>query len=240
MSLFDESPVNVLGVDNDTFFQVQLKPLPPTFKFKLKASTRHSAPRVVTMATQRVLRLLDRNNWHSLAEFQELCPSAGKHEVLIKIQSVALNLRDIAIATGKYPFRVKDRLIPGSDAAGDIVAIGEGVIGFTEGDRVVICYDQVTQYGPLQSWDHGLGGPIDGVMREYINVPADVVVKIPDYSPLTYSRWASMASVGVTAWNALYGAVPLKPGQTILFLGMSAPFSFSRLVLMRPSLLTFI
>ncbi|KAJ5779563.1 zinc-containing alcohol dehydrogenase [Penicillium paradoxum] len=171
------------------------------------------------MATQRVLRLTDRTSWHSLTEFREPCPSAGKHEVLIKIRSVALNLRDIVIATGKYPFQVKAQVIPGSDAAGDIIKVGEGVYGFAEGDRVVICYDQATQYGPLKSWGQGLGGPVDGVMREYICVPAHTVVKIPEYSTLTYARWASVACVGVIAWNALHGAVPIKPGQTILFLG---------------------
>lgn len=171
------------------------------------------------MATQTVLRLTTQGHWDNLVEYKELRPSAGKHEVLVKVQSVSLNFRDIAIATGKYPFPVKEKVVPGSDAAGDIIETGEGVAGFKKGDRVVISFDLATSYGPIKSWQTGLGGPIDGVLREYISVPASAVVKIPEASTLTYAQWASVVCTGTTAWNALYGNNPLKPGQTVLFQG---------------------
>lgn len=147
-------------------------------------------------------------------------PSAGKHELFIKVRSVALNFRDIAISTGKYPFPVKDKVVPGSDAAGDIVGVGEGVQGFRKGDKVIATFDLSTLYGPIRNWNNGLGGPIDGVLREYVTIPAEAVVKLPD-SSLSYAQWASVVCTGTTAWNSLYGNIPLKPGNTVLFLGMS-------------------
>lgn len=171
------------------------------------------------MSTQTVLRLTAQDTWEKLAEYQESIPSASKHEVLIKIRSVALNFRDVAISTGKYPFTVKDQVVLGSDAAGDVVGVGEGVLGFSQGDKVIITFDPATLYGPMKSWTTGLGGPVDGVLREYISVPAHAVVKLPETSTLSYSQWASMVCTGATAWNSLYGIAPLKPGQTVLFQG---------------------
>ncbi|KAI2837245.1 hypothetical protein CBS11852_7566 [Aspergillus niger] len=169
--------------------------------------------------SQTVLRLSARDSWDKLVQHQEAIPSAGKHEVLIKVRSVALNFRDIAISTGQYPFPVKDQVVPGSDAAGDIVEVGEGVCELQQGDKVIVNFDLATTYGPLKSWHAGLGGPVDGVMREYFSVPAHAVVKIPESSKLSYAQWAGVVCTGVTVWNALYGNLPLRPGQSVLCLG---------------------
>ncbi|KAJ5801961.1 uncharacterized protein N7503_004411 [Penicillium pulvis] len=155
----------------------------------------------------------------NIAESQKSQPSAGKHEVLIKVKSVSLNYRDIAIATGQYPFAVKENVVPGSDAAGDIIETGEGVSGFEKGDRVVIAFEPTTLYGPIKTWTTALGGPADGVLRQYIAVPTSAVVKIPESSALSYAQWASVVCTGTTAWNALCGNNPLRPGQTVLFQG---------------------
>jgi NADPH:quinone reductase-like Zn-dependent oxidoreductase len=175
------------------------------------------------MSTQTTLRLLGHDSWERLSEFKEPVPSAGKHELLIKVRSVALNFRDIAIATSKYPFPVKDKVVPGSDAAGDVVEVGDGVQGFSKGDKVIATFDIATLYGPIRNWGNGLGGPIDGVLREYVTISAEAVVKLPD-STLSYGQWASVVCTGTTAWNSLYGNIPLKPGNTVLFLGMHLHF----------------
>lgn len=171
------------------------------------------------MSLQQVLRLTTRDSLDGIIQVQEPHPVPKAHEVLVKVRSVALNFRDIAIAVGKYPFQVKDDVVPGSDAAGDIVSLGEGVSEFSVGDKVVLAFDLSTLYGPIKSWESGLGGPVDGVLREYINVPASAVVKVPVQSTLSYAQWASSVCTGATAWNALYGNIPLRPGQSVLFLG---------------------
>ncbi|PLB43833.1 NAD(P)-binding protein [Aspergillus steynii IBT 23096] len=160
------------------------------------------------MALHTALRHTTLDSWKSIREVQEPRPTVGNHEVLIKVRSAALNYRDVAIATGKYPFATKDQVVPGSGAAGDVVEVGPGVVGFALGDKVVAAFDPATLYGPIKSWQTGLGGPVDGS-----------VVRIPESSTLSYAQWASVVCTGVTAWNALYGALPLKPGQTVLFQG---------------------
>lgn len=172
------------------------------------------------MPSQTVLRLPQRDSWNRLTKSEEPRPHADKYEVVIKIRSVALNFRDIAIATGLYPFPVKDNVVPSSDAAGDVVEVGEGVSSELEkGDKVVIAFDPDSLYGPIKSWATGLGGPVDGVLREYISVPSQAVVKIPAASSLSYAQWASVVCTGTTAWNSLYGVTPIRPGQTVLFQG---------------------
>jgi NADPH:quinone reductase-like Zn-dependent oxidoreductase len=178
------------------------------------------------MPTHSVLRHTTRDSWRSVQQFEEPRPTVGKYEVLVKVRSVALNYRDVAVSTSKYPFAVKDKVVPASDASGDIVEIGEGVTGFAKGDRVVASFDPVTLYGPIKSWDTGMGGSIDGVLREYLPIAAQSVVKIPDSSTLSYAQWASVVCTGVTAWNALYGNMSLKPGQTVLFQGMLCSIFF--------------
>lgn len=74
-------------------------------------------------------------------------------------------------------------------------------------------------YGAQQDWENGLGGPIDGVLREYVAIPAAAIVKIPQTTKLSWGHLASLVCTGITVWNALYGNLPLKPGQTVLAIG---------------------
>ncbi|KAJ5179937.1 hypothetical protein N7492_003147 [Penicillium capsulatum] len=172
------------------------------------------------MPQHTVFRFPSRNTFEDLASYQEDIPVPRSHEVLIKVRAVSLNSRDCQIATSQYPFAIKDRVVPGSDAAGDVVEIGNEVSGFAQGDRVVVCFDQTRLYGPSTHPVAGQsGGGVDGVMAQYIVRPASAVVKIPVGSPQTYSELATLVCTGVTAWNALYGNNPLIPGQVVLVQG---------------------
>ncbi|KAH0525669.1 hypothetical protein TsFJ059_008013 [Trichoderma semiorbis] len=168
---------------------------------------------------QTVFRLQSRQSIVDLTTSIEEIPKAAAYEVLVKVRSVALNFRDLAIATSRYPFPVKDNVIPVSDAAGVIVEIGPNVQGFTIGDSVIVNFNPRNLYGPMKDWYGGLGGPVDGVLRNYLPINADSVIKVPKESSLKASQWAALVCTGTTAWNALYGNVPLKPGQTVLFQG---------------------
>ncbi|RAH47209.1 zinc-dependent alcohol dehydrogenase family protein [Aspergillus brunneoviolaceus CBS 621.78] len=170
--------------------------------------------------SQTVIRLDgERTSVRKLKAFQEPIPSPSKHEVLVRVHSVSLNFRDIAVATSQYPFPVKDRVVPCSDAAGTVVQVGEGVKKFAPEDRVVATFDPTNLYGQQENWENGQGGPIDGVLREYITVPAAAVVKLPKDAPQSLSEWSTLVCTGVTVWNALYGNLPLRPGQTVLCQG---------------------
>ncbi|KAJ0413799.1 hypothetical protein BJY00DRAFT_321555 [Aspergillus carlsbadensis] len=172
------------------------------------------------MPQQTVFRFPTRTAFADLTTNQEPIPTPSSHEVLIKVRAVALNSRDCQIATSNYPFPIRDNVIPGSDAAGDIVQVGDAVHDFAQGDRVVVCFDQNRPYGPAKHVvAYQNGGGLDGVMAQYIVRPASAVVKIPAEAPQTYSELASLVCTGVTAWNSLYGNNPLIAGQSVLVQG---------------------
>ncbi|KAF5856211.1 hypothetical protein ETB97_007687 [Aspergillus alliaceus] len=160
-----------------------------------------------------------RTSIRNLKAFNEKIPVPTKHEVLIKVHSVSLNYRDIAVATSQYPFPVKDNVVPCSDAAGVVVEAGECVKNLAKGDRVVGTFDPTNLFGQQMDWLNGQGAPVDGVLREYITLPAIAAVKLPENSPQSFSEWSTLVCTGVTAWNALYGITPLKPGQIVLCQG---------------------
>ncbi|KAL7754950.1 hypothetical protein ACKLNR_014707 [Fusarium oxysporum f. sp. zingiberi] len=170
------------------------------------------------MWSQTVYRLNQRNSFDDLTASEETVPQPGPYEVLVRIRSVALNYRDVGVATSSYPFPVKDNVVPCSDLAGEIASIGASVEGFSVGDKVIAAFDGSTLYGPIKDWNHGLGGPKDGALRQYISLPSSALVSVGE-TKLSYSQLSSLVCTGTTAWNSLFGNVPIKPGQTVLFLG---------------------
>lgn len=175
------------------------------------------------MATQRVFWLPQRTSINDLVVLEEPVPEPLQNEVLIKVRSVSLNYRDAAIATSQYHFPVKDNVVPGSAIAGDVVAVGNKVDDFVKGNKVIAAFDIATLAGPILNCGHGLGGPVDSGLREYIALPSSVLVKAPQATSLTYPQLAALVCTGTAAWNALYGNLPLLPGQTVVFLGRRFP-----------------
>lgn len=171
------------------------------------------------MSSNLTFRHTERTSHHNLKLASEPIPTIDKHEVLVKIRGVALNYRDISISDSTYPFPVKDDVVPCSDGAGIVVQVGSAVEGFQVGDRVIANFDVKHYYGPQPDWLHGHGGPIDGVLRQYMALPGDALTKFPADCKLSFVQMASLVCTGTTAWNALYGNMPLKPGQTVLFQG---------------------
>ncbi|CAG8109540.1 unnamed protein product [Penicillium olsonii] len=172
------------------------------------------------MTQQTVIRIPGkRDSIRNFKAFKEAIPVPAKHEVLIKVHSVSLNYRDVGVALSLYPFPTKDNVVPCSDAAGVVVAVGEGVKNVAEGDHVISTFDPTNLYGQQMNWENGHGAPVDGVLREYITVAAAAVVQVPKDSPQSFSEWSTLVCTGVTAWNALYAATPLKPGQIVLCQG---------------------
>ena len=184
------------------------------------------------MASHTIYRLTSRTGFDGLQAFREPRPAAGKHEVLVKVRSVALNYRDIAIAKGIYPLPVKENVVPCSDMAGEVVQVGDGVHDFIVGDRVTAPVSLVVLYGPVKDEENSLGGPVDGVLGEYMVLPAHATIKLPRSSH-SFSDWAGAVTTAYTVWNAFYGSAPLKPGQTVLVLGKSCCHCPKRMFLLR-------
>jgi NADPH:quinone reductase-like Zn-dependent oxidoreductase len=130
----------------------------------------------------------------------------------------AMNYRELLILRGGYVGNKKLPVIPTSDGAGEVVAIGAGVTEFQVGDRVASTFFRDWVSGPPTpaTMATALGGAIDGTLAEYVAFPERGLVKVPDH--LSYAEGAALTCAGLTAWNALTTG-GLMPGQTILTLG---------------------
>jgi alcohol dehydrogenase len=125
----------------------------------------------------------------------------------------------IAIPLGRYVQDSRSGLVPCSDAAAEVVDVGEGVEDYRRGDRVVSAFHPRWFGGPLPATANSdtYGSRQDGWLTEYKVVPRESVVPMP--VGLTDERAATLPCAGVTAWNALGGPAPIRAGQTVLTVG---------------------
>jgi NADPH:quinone reductase-like Zn-dependent oxidoreductase len=143
--------------------------------------------------------------------------------VLIKVNAVSLNYRDLLMVKGIYNPKMAMPRIPCSDGAGEVVAIGDGVSRVRVGDRVCGIFMQRWLDGPLtaEKSKAALGGDVDGMLAEYALLSQDGVVLFPEH--LSYEEAATLPCAGVTAWNALhYAGEPAdaaRPGETVVIQG---------------------
>jgi len=157
---------------------------------------------------------------------QHPIPTAGKHEVLIRIHANSLSYRDINILNGNYPLPIKPDVIAVSDGAGEVVAIGDSVTRTKPGDRVAVQMFPLWLDGPF-AWEYAsqIGGSLDGMLTEFAVVHEDAIVPVPDH--LSYEEAATLPCAALTAWNALTGGKPLQAGQTVLTLGSGSVSLFA-------------
>lgn len=145
-------------------------------------------------------------------------PEPGPGEVVVSLKAAALNRRDVFVRKGVA--KVPLPLTPGSDGAGVVHKIGAGVTGVTEGDEVIIL--------PSLAWGDDqrapgpgfriLGGPDQGTYAEQIVIPAANV--FPKPSRLSWHEAAALPLAGLTAWRALFTRGQVKPGETVLVIGI--------------------
>src|SRR5579883_2971003 len=146
-------------------------------------------------------------------------PKPGAGEVLIKVQAVSLNYRDLMIVTGRYNPKMALPRVPVSDGAGEVVAVGEGVTRVKAGERIAGIFMQNWLDGPGTAQKHkgALGGDIDGMLAEYVVLPESGVVPVPGH--LSWEEAATLPCAGVTAWNAVVQAGNIKAGDTVVIQG---------------------
>jgi len=148
-------------------------------------------------------------------------PELGDYDCLVQIQAVSLNYRDLIISKGQYPFPMKYPIVPCSDGAGNILAVGKKVTEFEVGDKVCTLFNELHQAGPInpRALASGLGGAINGTLRQYGVFPEHGLVAAP--TNITPTEAGTLTCAPLTAWNALYGleSKALKPGQTVLTQG---------------------
>ena len=131
-------------------------------------------------------------------DVEDAAPQPG--EVLIRTGAVGVNPVDLAIRAARHPYAklVSPPYVPGAEAAGEVIALGEGVENWRVGQRVY-------------------GRAVGGSYAERVRLAADAAAELPD----AYS-WEEGACVTVafyTAWNALVIKAAAGPGETVLVQG---------------------
>jgi NADPH:quinone reductase-like Zn-dependent oxidoreductase len=144
----------------------------------------------------------------------------GAAEVRIRVRAVSLNYRDLLVVNGAYSKNLPLPLVPCSDGAGVVEAVGPGVTTVKAGDRVAGCFfaDGWIDGPPREAASKSaLGGAVDGMLMEEKVLPAAGVVTIPPH--LTFEEAATLPCAALTAWHALFDSGGLKPGEVVLVQG---------------------
>ncbi len=147
-------------------------------------------------------------------------PTPGPRQVLVRVRATSLNYRDLlTIEAQSARAAPKPDLIPLSDGAGEVVAVGAGVAKVKVGDRVAGCF--------MQKWIGGrigdgatasaMGGAIDGMLTEFAVLEEDGVVKLPAH--LSFEEGATLPCAAVTAWHALVEIDNIRAGDIVQTLG---------------------
>ena len=143
-------------------------------------------------------------------------PTPGPRQVLVRVRASSLNYRDLSTVEAKNARAApKPDLIPLSDGAGEVVAVGPGVSRVKIGDRVAGCFMQKWIGGAIDevAMASAMGGAIDGMLTELAVLEEDGVVKLP--AGLSFEEGASLPCAGLTAWHALVEIGNIKAGDIV-------------------------
>ncbi len=154
-------------------------------------------------------------------------PKPKADQVVFSVKAAALNYNDIWGMRGQ-PVPVPLPHVSGSDAAGDVIAVGEDVKNIKVGDRVVshsnmscrvckACTDG-REFDCVNRMIWGFQtGPTWGAFSEATHLPEVNISKIPEN--VSYDDAAAASMTILTSWHMLVGRAKIKPGQTVLIMG---------------------
>ena len=125
-------------------------------------------------------------------------PAPGVGELLVRVRACSINYPDVLIIEDKYQLRPPRPFAPGSEIAGEIEAVGEGVQGWSAGDRVIAAT--------------GFRGLVEKVI-----VPAKSAIPLPPER--SFEEGSALLLTYATSIHALLDRGKLKAGQTLLVLG---------------------
>jgi len=154
-------------------------------------------------------------------------PKPKSNEVVFKVKAAALNYDDIWAMRGK-PIEIPMPHISGTDAAGEVTAVGDDVKQIKIGDRVVsngnltcrVCKECTSgrEFDCRKRTIWGFQtGPLWGGFCEITHLPESNVIKISDN--LSYEEAAAASMTLMTSWHMLVGRAKIRPGQTVLIMG---------------------
>ncbi len=144
----------------------------------------------------------------------------GPGEVRLRLEAASLNRRDLLLVEGVYNPKQTLPVVPCSDGAGIVEAVGPGVTRVAVGDRVALHF--------FTGWVSGeptgdklataLGGPGgDGTLATRMIVSAEAVVRLP--AAIDTATAATLPCAALTAWSAIVDLGRVRPGDTVLIQG---------------------
>jgi NADPH:quinone reductase len=125
-------------------------------------------------------------------------PQAGPGQLLVRVRACAINYPDVLIIEDKYQFKPPRPFAPGGEIAGEVAAVGEGITGWSVGDRIIAML--------------GHGG-----LAEKVLVPAAMALPLPPER--SFEEGSALILTYATSIHALLDRGRLKEGQTLLVLG---------------------
>lgn len=151
----------------------------------------------------------------AIIESNDPQPAAG--EVLVRWHATSLNFHDYLVAIGGIP--VPDGRIPMSDGAGEVVAIGEGVSKWKEGDKVMSLFfpNWIEGKASLAKTRSISGESFDGYITEMSCISQEAITSIPDN--YTFAEAATLPCAALTAWRGLMEEGNLTAGESVLIEG---------------------
>ena len=155
-------------------------------------------------------------------------PKPRANEVVVKVGACGLNHLDLWVRGGLPGLKLEMPHILGSDAAGEVVEVGDVCDEVKVGERVLIAPGKCSRRNPFAvagqdnfSPDYGLFGyRYPGLNAEYVAVPEVNVLPIP--GELNYEQAASIPLVFLTAWHMLVGIAKIKMCEDVLVIGASS------------------
>lgn len=125
-------------------------------------------------------------------------PLPGKDEVLVEVKAAGINFPDMLAIAGQYQVKTPLPFIPGNEAAGVVVARGEGARRYAVGERVILT-------------------PTGGAFAQRCAVNEALCQPLP--AGMSFEQGAGFTITYATGWHALQQSTSLKTGETILVLG---------------------
>src|ERR1700724_2073225 len=146
-------------------------------------------------------------------------PRPGLREVLMRVHASSLNYRDLMVLKGGGRGPTKLGVVPHSDGAGEVAAIGDGVTRVKIGDRIAGCFHPRWFGGPVKPdyLTDRLGANLDGMLAEYAVLSEEALVHLPSH--LSFEEAATLPCAAVTAWVALTGNRRVTAGDTVFTQG---------------------
>ena len=146
-------------------------------------------------------------------------PKPGPGEAVVAVRAAALNHRDVWIKSGQYA-GLKWPCRPGSDGAGEVIDLGEGVDPAWRGREVLIypSLDWGTDERAQAATFTILGLPRDGTLAERIVIPVSQLTPKPAH--LSWTEAAALPLAGLTAYRALFSRAKLQQGERVLVSGI--------------------